>query len=42
MKCIALALIVRYCVEDKTRDDFWHGIWHILVALLLTVLSLGA
>lgn len=38
---ILSALIVRYYTENKTRDDLWHGTWHILVASLLTVLSLG-
>jgi hypothetical protein len=37
---LIVALVIRYKVEDGTRDDVWHGVWHCLVAFLLTVVVL--
>lgn len=37
---IGFALFIRYYKENKTRDDFWHGLWHIVVSIVLTMIVL--
>ncbi|MCF7865624.1 MAG: hypothetical protein K9M11_03915 [Candidatus Pacebacteria bacterium] len=40
MVVISCALFIRYREEDKTRDDFWHGLWHIAVSIALIMIVL--
>lgn len=34
---VSLAVMIRYYLEDKSRDDMMHGIWHINISIILVL-----